>query len=116
MLEGLMQCKADWDAFRKRAGKAQCYVRMTDTFFSGWGLAEGKRNILYLAVMDSDDAMKLAGWIRNHRKEMKRVDWGYFGDKPPRCVYDSTALVQGRIFGFWLEAAGCSLIEEEGDE
>ena len=112
MPEGLMTCKADWDAFRKRAGKAECYVRMTDMFFSGWGHARGKRNILYLAVMDPDDARILTSWIRRNRKEMKRVDWGYFGDKPPKCVYDSTALVQGRIFRYWLDAAGCKLIEE----
>ena len=105
-----MASKADWQDFKKRAGKAICFVRMTDSFMSGWGRAEGRRNVLYIAVKDSADAYRLISWIHWNRKEMKRVDWGYLRDEPPKVIYDKSALVQGCIYQEWLKAAGCSLI------
>lgn len=109
-----MVCKADWDAFRKRAGGARCYVRMTDSFMSGWGQAEGKRNILFIPVMDLQDAYKLISWIRWKRPEMKWVDYSYFGNRMPNCIYDPRTLVQGVVYENWLEEAGCKAIKEAG--
>ena len=114
MPDNVMESKADWQAFKERAKGAKCYVRMTDSFMSGWGLADGERNILYVAVMDMEDVMKLMSWIHHKRPEMKRVDYGFFSwhkDKPPKVVYDRTALVQGCIYNCWLREAGCKPIE-----
>ena len=111
MVQNEICSKADWDDFRKRAGKARCFVRMTDSFMSGWGHAEGMQNVLYVAVMDSEDAYKLISWIHWERKEMKYVNWGYLRDKPPACIYDSNKLVQGCIYENWLKEARCKPIE-----
>ena len=114
MPDNVMESKADWQAFKERAKGAKCYVRMNDSFMSGWGLADGERNILYVAVMDMEDVMKLMSWIHRNRPEMKRVDYGFFSwhkDKPPKAVYDRTALVQGCIYNCWLREAGCKPIE-----
>ena len=107
-----MACKADWNEFRVRSVNARCYVRMTDSFMSGWGCAEGKRNVLYVAVMDEADAYRLISWIRWNRPEMKRLDWGYLRDEPPRCIYDRSALVQGCVYRCWLREAGCREVTE----
>ena len=64
--------------------------------------------------MDMEDVMKLMSWIHHNRPEMKRVDYGFFSwhkDKPPKVVYDRTALVQGCIYNCWLREAGCKEIE-----
>lgn len=114
-----MCSKVDWQDFQRRAGKAKCYVRMTDSLMSGWGHAENMRNVLYVAVMDMEDVMKLMSWIHRNRPEMKRVDYGFFSwhkDKPPKVVYDRTALVQGCIYNCWLREAGCKEIEGGDDE
>lgn len=114
MPDNVMESKADWQAFKERAKGAKCYVRMTDSFMSGWGHAENKRNILYVAVMDMEDVMKLMSWIHHNRPEMKRVDYGFFSwhkDKPPKVIYDRTALVQGCIYNGWLREARCKPIE-----
>lgn len=119
MVNGEISCKADWLDFRRRASNARCYVRMTDSFMSGWGHAENKRNILYVAVMDMADVMRLMSWIHYKRPEMKRVDYGFFSwheNKPPKVIYDRTALVQGCIYNCWLREAGCKEIEGGDDE
>lgn len=110
MVNNQISCKSDWMEFKKRSG-AECYVRMTDSFMSGWGRAENMRNILYVAVKDLQDAYKLISWIHWKRPEMKRVDYGYFRDQPPKVIYDSTALVQGCVYNTWLKSAGCKELE-----
>lgn len=111
MATGEMCCKADWLDFRRRSGNAKCYVRMIDSLMSGWGQARDKRNVLYVPVVDLQDAYKLRSWIWWKRPEMKRVDYGYFSDKPPASIYDRSALVQGCVYGCWLKEAGCKPIE-----
>ena len=49
------------------------YVCMTDSFMSGWGLAQGKTNRLAIIVGTYDQACKMFDWVKGERSEMKRV-------------------------------------------
>ena len=66
MPDNVMESKADWQAFKERAKGAKCYVRMTDSFMSGWGHAENKRNVLYVAVMDMEDVMEVTSYMMDY--------------------------------------------------
>lgn len=48
------------------------YVRMTDKFMSGWGVAEGKTNVVVVQCDDYSQAAKVASHALQ-RSEMKRV-------------------------------------------
>lgn len=50
------------------------YVSMTDKFMSGWGRADGLRNVLLLECRDYDEARALEQWVKNNRAEMRRVN------------------------------------------
>lgn len=51
---------------------APCYVIATDGWFSGWGYAEGKRNILIVPCSDDDEARAVKVRLRS-RSEMRGV-------------------------------------------
>ena len=108
--------KPEWDRLVKAFGNPRYYVKMKDTFFSGWGMAEGKSNILIVPVWDMQDAMKLMAWVRWKRKEMKYVVWNFIRESPPRYIYDKTKLVQFKIMPEWYRKAGVKVpdgIKEE---
>lgn len=48
------------------------YVRMTDQFFSGWGVCEGKKNVLVIVCETWEQAAAIE-CAANDRHEMKRV-------------------------------------------
>ena len=100
----------EWKEKMEEFKNPRCYVRMRDSFLSGWGEAEGKKNILFVPVRNSRDADNLKYWILSHRREMKNVDWGYFGNKPPQTIYKKDCLVQFLDMPLWKKEAG---IEEE---
>lgn len=52
--------------------KANFYVRMTDSFMSGWGLAENKTNVLVIACDTAAQAFQIF-YAAKDRPEMKRV-------------------------------------------
>ena len=56
------------------------YVTMNDTFFSGWGKAEGKINKLVIEC-DTMDEMEIVLENALARSEMKRVNY-YLGKLP----------------------------------
>lgn len=56
------------------------YVTMTDTFMSGWGLAEGKTNKLIIECETYEEALTIEHNARN-RPEMKYVS---ISSKRPR--------------------------------
>ena len=77
------------------------YVRMTDSFMSGWGLARDKTNVLVIACDDwqQADAVEAAA---NKRSEMKRVK--IVSNKPrnrPGILYSNKTFSD--LGGPWLE-------------
>ena len=48
------------------------YVRMTDTFMSGWGRAEGKTNVLVIECDTWEQALAIRQAARD-RREMRRI-------------------------------------------
>jgi hypothetical protein len=79
------------------------YVIMTDTFMSGWGLAEGKTNKLVIECDTDEQAETIARNARN-RSEMKSV-----AIKKKVPYYSSeTHLISTKHFsemgGPWLDA------------
>jgi len=76
------------------------YVNMHDTFMSGWGPAQGKRNILSIACDTYAQACSIEQAARR-RSEMRRIS---ISSKPPR---PRNALVSRKTFadmgGSWRE-------------
>ena len=56
------------------------YVRMTDKFMSGWGVSEGKRNVLVIACDTWEQAAAIEK-AAHDRSDMQRVEICL---KPPR--------------------------------
>jgi hypothetical protein len=56
------------------------YVRMTDKFMSGWGVSEGKRNVLVVACDTWEQAAAIEK-AAHDRSDMQRVEICL---KPPR--------------------------------
>jgi hypothetical protein len=56
------------------------FVRMTDKFLSGWGAAQGKRNVLVIACDTWNQADAIAR-AAHDRSDMQRIDICL---KPPR--------------------------------
>lgn len=103
-----MHSTKDWKQFLEDNDNPTIYVRMTDSFFSGWGEAEGKTNVLILPASDMTMAYALIDWIRRNRDEMKRIDYGYTS-RMPHSVYDRSKLVQYGTYedySVWYERAG----------
>lgn len=103
--------KPEWDRLVKAFGNPRYYVKMKDTFLSGWGHAEGKSNILIVPVWDLQDAYKLVSWVQWERKEMKYVDWNFIRKSPPKCIYDKTKLVQFSLMTEWYKRADIKVPE-----
>ena len=59
--------------------KAKYYVRMTDSFMSGWGMSAGKTNVLVIEC-DTLEQAELVEYAGRQRPEMKRVQ--ICADKP----------------------------------
>ena len=52
--------------------EAPYYVLCTDKFMSGWGMAEGKTNVLIFPCADTDE-VRIVTHNLHAREEMKRV-------------------------------------------
>ena len=98
-------CIDEWRAALKECGNPTCYVKMKDTFFSGWGPAEGKDNILIVPCNSYDEAEKLESWIKRNRPEMRYVNWNIIRKNPPSDIYSKRFLVQVRDMPCWKKEA-----------
>jgi hypothetical protein len=77
------------------------YVRMTDKFMSGWGMAKGKRNVM-VVICDTYEQAEQIEKAANRRPEMKRV--AICSTKPkarPGILYSWK--VYADMGGPWLE-------------
>lgn len=80
------------------------YVSMVDTFMSGWGMAEGKTNVM-LVECATDEQAQLVAKNAKKRSEMRKVKVHY-GEKAP-YFGGQKILVTRKSFsdlgGPWLE-------------
>lgn len=94
------------------------YVKMLDTYFSGWGMAQGKKNIFVIACYTSAQAQAIAKAARK-RPEMRSIK---IQATMPQA--SDTALLSvhdvGDMSGPWLEFMPAAEFQEDesclGDE